>query len=208
MDFERSIFGAASASEENIRNTTNTVSSFLISLTPTARLKPSLLRLGDIQLEDAGRTLECCAVFCRVVLVAGEDRDIHRLDDWTVCLAGAINPIGERLKHSSPLIVFLPLEVLRDEPIGEFLWIIRRGCGRSSQHQQNEKRSDVSDDIPPLLIKETDQRFGKPVVRVRQIEDDEIQDEGDDHAERYDLILCTAILGMLERFVELAVVLF
>lgn len=85
-----------------------------------------------------------------MVLVAGEDRYIHRLDDWAMCLAGAINPIGERLKHSSPLIVFLPLKVLRDEPICEVLWIIRRGgCGHS-QRQQKEKRSDVSDDIPSL----------------------------------------------------------
>jgi hypothetical protein len=49
------------------------------------------------------------------------------------------------------LIVFLPLEVLLDEPIGECFRVIRRCCCGHSQRQQNEKRGDVSDAIPSSL---------------------------------------------------------
>ena len=68
-----------------------------------------------------------------MVLVAGEDRDIRRLDDWTVCFAGAIDPVCESFEHSGPLVIFLPLEVLIDEPISKRFRIIRRGCGRHRQ---------------------------------------------------------------------------
>lgn len=86
-----------------------------------------------------------------MVLVAGEDRDIHRLDDWPMRFAGAINPIGERLKHSGPLVVFLPGKPLLDKPISKRLRFIGRGSGRNSQRQQAKKNGDVFDDIPPHL---------------------------------------------------------
>ena len=83
-----------------------------------------------------------------MVLCAGEDRNMHRLDDWKVCFAGAVNPVGERIKHSRPLIVFLPFKVLLDEPIGKRLRIIGRSCGRSSQRDQQEKCNYAFDNIP------------------------------------------------------------
>lgn len=85
-----------------------------------------------------------------MVLGAGDDRDIHRLDDWTMCFAGAINPVDERGKHSGPLMVFLPLEVLFNEPIGESLRIFRRGNGRGCQSQKEKERGDLFDSIPSL----------------------------------------------------------
>lgn len=86
-----------------------------------------------------------------MVLVAGDDRDIHRLDNWAMCFAGAINPVGERLKHSGPLIILLPLEVLLDEPVGKSLWIIRRCDGRNGERYQQKKCGNVLNDIPPYF---------------------------------------------------------
>lgn len=86
-----------------------------------------------------------------MVLDAGDDRNMHRLDDWKVCFAGAINPVDKRGKHSVPYMEFLPFEVLLDEPIGECLWVVRRSCGRSSQRNQQKECGNVSDAIPPYF---------------------------------------------------------
>ena len=78
-----------------------------------------------------------------MIFVAGKDRDIHRLDDWALCFAGAINPVDERFEDGDPLIILLSFEFLFDEPIGKCFRFIRRCHRRCSKHEQKQKLKQI-----------------------------------------------------------------
>lgn len=84
-----------------------------------------------------------------MVLCAGQDCYVHGVIDRHFHVAAAVNSVGESGEDRMPFVSLFSLKILLDEPVCEFFRRIRSGEGWCGKCNQEKKRGDVSDAIPP-----------------------------------------------------------